>query len=931
MQTGRGHLRCGTALCVCLAFLVAPALAQSVTEDQNLFMPGSQQGSATVDSVTQCDNCHAGYDTSAEPVYNWRGSMMANAARDPLWIATMAVALQDSKHALGNFNAGDLCIRCHSPRGWLGGRSEPTNGTALTGADFEGVTCDFCHRMVDPFPALEQRDRPAETGSAAITAAATTYSADITALTPLKLFDAATPFLDSSTELPTHYGTGSLPDYIEAAGGQYFVDASGPKRGPRLDANPPHQFNYSRFHRSRYFCATCHDVSNPVVGSIAGGAGTPEEQAAASYGHVERTFSEFRLSAFGQNGGAQTADKIGVGVAANCQDCHMHDVTGALCNKNVPTRSDMALHDMTGGNVWMSTIFASVDKQHASYDSYNYDILSGTKYGGASVEVAGLQDVGQELLDGAARAQQQLLAAADLVLVSRTIDSLTLRVVNNTGHKLISGYPEGRRIWLNVVFSGDAGVLAEINPYSPLVKTTDGSGNDVYVSGAELTKTNDELVWEANMASTITGESKTFHFVLADGRYKDNRIPPKGFDIASAPARMVVPVWHGVDDSAYFSTEEYDGGYDEVTVSIPAGTTSATATLYYQTTSKEYMEFLRSEINGTATTLPETAYIAQSDTFFSTLKDWGEAMWDLWVHNGASAPIEMVSTTIEICGEGNETPVLGDYPDTSMQVGSSTTVNPAAAPSDDGSVNLTVEASEGFTGTLSVSSVTGVVSIGDANAGTYVITVTATDNCGATATKTFSLEVTLPAPSTVVAAATSTSSVSVTWGAVTGAASYHVYRNSGGPTWSLVGSSSGTSLTDSTVLATTAYLYKVRAFDGAIESGDSAVDLATTVVFTDPVLTPGVTKAKAVHITELRTAVNAVRQLASLNDATFTDAGLAQGFSIKRVHVTELRALLDDARSSLGLTGVSYSDPVITSGETTLMAVHLQEIRDGVK
>ena len=45
----------------------------------------------------------------------------------------------------------DLCLRCHFPQGWLEGRSDPVNGSALTGADFDGVQCDFCHRQWDPF------------------------------------------------------------------------------------------------------------------------------------------------------------------------------------------------------------------------------------------------------------------------------------------------------------------------------------------------------------------------------------------------------------------------------------------------------------------------------------------------------------------------------------------------------------------------------------------------------------------------------------------------------------------------------------------------------------------------------------------------------------------------------------------------------------
>jgi hypothetical protein len=269
------------------------------------------------------------------------------------------------------------------------------------------------------------------------------------------------------------------------------------------------------------------------------------------------------------------------------------------------------------------------------------------------VDVAGVQGFGAALKDGQTRALQQLQMAADLIPVSDTAGSLTLRIQNNTGHKLISGFPEGRRMWLNVKFYDSTGALipgTEINPYTPLVVTTDAQGNKQYVSGGTLIKTHDELVYEAELSSALTGQPKTFHFVLGTRRYKDNRIPPKGFDIARAAARHAQPVWAGADAPNYFTTAEYAGGYDEVVIAKPAGTARWEAALYYQTTSKEYIEFLRDQINGTGNTLSSptpsgepAAYIVQTDPYFSTLKDWGKAIWDLWLHNGGAAPVLMTS------------------------------------------------------------------------------------------------------------------------------------------------------------------------------------------------------------------------------------------------------------------------------------------------
>jgi hypothetical protein len=99
----------------------------AVDLDPLVRMPGTQPGQVALQAPTRCLNCHAGYDPAVEPGFNWKGSMMAQAARDPIWFACLAVAAQDSIWALGNPNATDLCIRCHSPAGWLGGRSDPTN------------------------------------------------------------------------------------------------------------------------------------------------------------------------------------------------------------------------------------------------------------------------------------------------------------------------------------------------------------------------------------------------------------------------------------------------------------------------------------------------------------------------------------------------------------------------------------------------------------------------------------------------------------------------------------------------------------------------------------------------------------------------------------------------------------------------------------
>jgi len=199
---------------------------------------------------------------------------MAHASRDPVFWAAVAVAEQDFD------GSGDLCLRCHVPEGWLSGRSEPTDGSALADpGDADGVQCDVCHRLTNPDDSEHLGEQNA-------------------------------PFLahDESADPVGYYG-----------GGMFVISDGNAKLGPYADADANHQFDQSFFHRSSELCGTCHDVSNPVTGDLAHnfGAQTPlppgtasgdpaspvDEKAAFNappyaYGVVERTFSEHQASGY---------------------------------------------------------------------------------------------------------------------------------------------------------------------------------------------------------------------------------------------------------------------------------------------------------------------------------------------------------------------------------------------------------------------------------------------------------------------------------------------------------------------------------------------------------------------------------------------------------------------------------------------------------
>lgn len=102
----------------------------------------------------------------------------------------------------------------------------------------------------------------------------------------------------------------------------------------------------------------------------------------------------------------------------------------------------------------------------------------------------------------------------------------------------------------------------------------------------------------------------------------------------------------------------------------------------------------------------------------------------------------------------------------------------------------------------------------------------------------------------------------------------------------------------------------------------------TTVVFTDDPLVAGVTIVKAIHINQLRQAVNEIRARAGLPAYGFTDT-IGPGVPIKAIHINELRTALDEARARLGLSTGGWTGTI--SPGVIIRAIHIQEIRDRMK
>lgn len=186
---------------------------------------------------------------------------------------------------------------------------------------------------------------------------------------------------------------------------------------------------------------------------------------------------------------------------------------------------------------------------------------------------------------------------------------------------------------------------------------------------------------------------------------------------------------------------------------------------------------------------------------------------------------------------------------------------------------------------------------------------------------------TLAAPANLVATASTTTSITITWGAVSGATAYVLERSTNNSTWTPIATVTGTSFVDNGRSPGVTYLYRVRATADTVTSVYSNIDHATTIIFTDDPLTSGTT-IKAIHLVQLRQAVNAVRVATGLAAVSWTDPD-PTGKTVKAVHIIELRNALTAALTRIGKTPV-YTDPALTAG-MPVKAIHIQELRNYTK
>lgn len=484
-----------------VSLVAALSTPQLATAQQYINLPGTQPGeldnATPLDTAAPCGtSCHFAREpemttTTTMPYDGWLGSMMGNAMRDPLFLAALTVAEQDAP------GVGDYCLRCHTPSGFIGGRTRSTptasRGTELEVGDLDGVSCDACHRM------------------------------------------------QSTTNL---------------GNAQYVISPGDTRYGPYADIESiRHPGAVSTWLPDSRMCATCHSITNPARPLLrANGSDTGQRFP------LDTSYDEWANSAFAQQGSSD---------ARTCQDCHMprRNMPGFVStNMTARMRDNPRSHDLSGANAWMLRLLRDMRNDMSAGEFYDPELAPFYEAGARRAESMLQSSLTLELRAPPARANP-----------GESIQ-LTARITNLSGHRLPTGYADGRRVWLEV---------ALIDP----------TGRETVVSGAydaaeaHLDTADTQLrVYEAHHGRNGMGHGE--HIALHDTVFKDTRIPPRGY----RPAPGHEPVGADYSGGEGGALRHWDDA--RYTVALPPGAQgrfTLRVRARYQSTTREYVEFLARE------------------------------------------------------------------------------------------------------------------------------------------------------------------------------------------------------------------------------------------------------------------------------------------------------------------------------------------------
>ena len=136
-----------------------------------------------------------------------------------------------------------------------------------------------------------------------------------------------------------------------------------------------------------------------------------------------------------------------------------------------------------------------------------------------------------------------------------------------------------------------------------------------------------------------------------------------------------------------------------------------------------------------------------------------------------------------------------------------------------------------------------------------------------------------------------------------------------------------------TAAALGAAAIRVSATDAAGQSTARSFTVTVTrsAPFTDDPLRPGVTPVRAVHFTELRTRIDALRRAAGLGPFAWTDPVLTPGVTpVRLAHVLDLREALAEAYAVAGRPAPRWTDAAPAAGTTPIRTAHVTELRAAV-
>lgn len=448
--------------------------------------------------------------------------------------------------------------------------------------------------------------------------------------------------------------------------------------------SPEHSTRRDDFVLSPEFCGSCHNVTIPVLNH-----GMPEQ----------RTYTEWKYSSFADPAAVKPD---GTPYYKRCQDCHMPTLMHEYADsapvslnpdpllagwypyaKDRNTSGGTTFHKFNGANrnlpMMMKVLYPEVDLE-----------VVGAPTGRDTRIFPGLQSSRDFTWDREQRnTELSLRDTANVQITSGpAYNALTglwevkVKVTNNTGHKIPSGYPDGRRIWLGLnVKDATGAVVYQSGAYDPATATLSNDSTTTALTRARTTTINSAsnavMIYEKRTGSANPDGSYAMSVsLLNEAILFDNRIPPAGFTYAPYAAEGA-KFWNymGNDGAAtpFEEASRYPDGqnWDEVTYTFSAPSTAtltARAELYYQSQTREHMEFLKD--NDTSTLRPEgppsilapnypltPTYLSDSLTdttgvLFADLRDfnnqplndnWGGVAFAAWLQTGMGAPFAIAA------------------------------------------------------------------------------------------------------------------------------------------------------------------------------------------------------------------------------------------------------------------------------------------------